>query len=220
MQLVPGSILRAMLVPGCWHSQGNTFIKGIPASRFNWSCHLLFFVNSDLRSFQQLHLLQCFQLAMLPGQGGRTSAPAVIAGWLAVSLASTCPQSRRFGPAGVSGKRPFGSIFELQHDASGGCRCTLPRRPVLRLRCCVPAAQADSCPLFLHVPNCWIILCSEELVRCGVAAVRTGLCFMLGTPSVAVEVFSLLLAGVFCSPGQRCRGCGSALPPWPSGLEA
>ena len=67
-----------MALPGCWHSQSNMFnTKGVPASRFHLLCHLLFFVNSDLRSFQQLHLLQCFQLAMLPGQGGSTSAPAV-----------------------------------------------------------------------------------------------------------------------------------------------
>lgn len=67
---------EAVLVPGCWHSQGKTFMVGVPAS--SKSCHLLFFVNSELRSFQQLHLLQCFQLAMLPGQGGSTSAPAVV----------------------------------------------------------------------------------------------------------------------------------------------
>ena len=203
-------------MPDCWHSQGNK----VPASRFSLLCHLLFFVKSDLRSFQQLHLLQCFQLAMLLGQGGSTSAPAVMRGWFAVSIASTWAQCRRRGPAGASGKHLPGSISEFQHDASCGCRCTLPRRPVLRLRCCAPAAQADSSPLFLHMLDCWTTLYSEEHFCCGVAAVRKGLCFMLGTPSVAVEVFSLLLAGMLCSPGQRFMGCGSALPLWPSGLEA
>ena len=76
MQLVSGSIVWQCHCQAAGTARATCEQEGVLASKFHWLCHLLFFVNSDLRSFQQLHLLQCFQLAMLPGQGGSTSAPA------------------------------------------------------------------------------------------------------------------------------------------------
>ena len=91
----------------------------------------------------------------------------------------------------------------FQHYASGGCMYNLPCRPVLMLCCCASAAQVVSYACFQCMPNCRSTLHSKDPLRWGVAAITKELCSILSHPSVAVQVFSMLLTGL-----SRVHGLG------------